>query len=253
MTGRLDGKIALITGTGGGQGRVAALRFAQEGATVVGCDVNAEGNAETIRLVRNAGGAMTGTAPVDLGDSEQAARWIEEAAAVHDGLDILYNNASAARFGAVADFSVEDWRFTIRNELDLVFYTAKYAWPHLVRRGGVVVNVGSTAGLVGSRHTQKVAHSATKGAVIAMTAQLAAEGAEHGIRAVCISPGAIETPGTASFFADPEIRRALLAPQLVQRTGTPEDVVELAVFLASDAASFITGTNFVVDGGLTAL
>ena len=254
MTGRLDGRIALITGTGGGQGRVAALRFAQEGAIVVGCDVNAEGNEETIRLVRDAGGTMTGTAPVDLGDSEQARRWVEEAAAAHGGLDILYNNASAARFGAVADFSVEDWHFTIRNELDLVFYTTKYAWPHLVRRGGgVVINVGSTAGLVGSRHTHKVAHSATKGAVIAMTRQLAAEGAEHGIRAVCISPGAIETPGTASFFADPEVRRALLAPQLVQRTGRPEDVVELAVYLASDAAGFISGVNVVVDGGLTAL
>lgn len=249
----LEGKVALITGTGGGQGRVAALRFAAEGALVVGCDVHAEDNEETVRLVREAGGTMTGMAPVDLGDPEEARTWIEAAAAVHGAVDILYNNASAARFGPVADFSIEDWRFTVRNELDLIFYTIKYAWPHLTRRGGVVITVGSTAGLVGARHTPKVAHSATKGAVIAMTRQLAAEGAEHGVRAVCISPGAIETPGTASFFADPEVRRALLEPQLVARTGVPEDVTELAAFLASDAAGFITGANFVVDGGLTAL
>src|SRR5690606_35162915 len=157
-------------------------------------------------LVRKAGREMTGSAPVDLGDSEQARRWVEEAAAAHGRLDVLYNNASAARFGPISDFSVEDWHFTIRNELDLVFYTTKYAWPALARTGGVIINVGSTAGLVGARQAAKTAHSATKGAVIAMTRQLAAEGAEHGIRAVCISPGAIETPGTASFFADPKVR-----------------------------------------------
>ncbi len=251
--GRLEGKVALITGTGGGQGRAAALRFAEEGAVVIGCDVDTEASEETIALVRKAGREMTGSAPVDLGDSEQARRWVEEAAAAHGRLDVLYNNASAARFGPISDFSVEDWHFTIRNELDLVFYTTKYAWPALARTGGVIINVGSTAGLVGARHTAKTAHSATKGAVIAMTRQLAAEGAEHGIRAVCISPGAIETPGTASFFADPKVREALLAPQLVQRTGRPEDIAELAVYLASDESGFVTGTNFVVDGGLTAL
>jgi NAD(P)-dependent dehydrogenase (short-subunit alcohol dehydrogenase family) len=251
--GRLDGKVALITGTGGGQGRAAALRFTEEGAIVVGCDVNTAANEETIGLVRTAGGEMTGTAPVDLGDVEQARRWVQDAAAAHGRIDVLYNNASAARFGPVADFSIEDWHFTVRNELDLVFYTTKYAWPMLARSGGVIINVGSTAGHAGTRHTATTAHSATKGAVIAMTRQLAAEGAEHGIRAVCISPGAIETPGTASFFADPAVREALLAPQLVQRTGKPEDIAELAVYLASDAAGFVTGTDFVVDGGLTAL
>jgi len=123
--------------------------------------MNTEANEETIELVRRAGHEMTASAPVDLGDSVQERRWVEEAAAEHGRLDVLYNNASA-------------------DELDLVFYTTEYAWPMLARSGGVVINVGSTAGLVGARHTAKAALSATKGAVIAMTRRLAAEGAEQG-------------------------------------------------------------------------
>lgn len=253
MAGRLEGKVALITGTGGGQGRVAALRFAQEGAIVVGGDVKDEGSQETVAQVTAAGGQMTATAPLDLGDPDAARAWVDAAAREHGRIDIVYNNASAARFGAIDELSIEDWHFTIRNELDIVFYVTRAAWPHLRERGGVVVNIGSIAGMAGQRHTPQIAHSATKGAVIALTRQLAAEGAAHGIRVVCISPGAIETPGTAEFFAQPEVREALLAGQLIDRVGQPGDVVELAVHLASDAASFITGTNFVVDGGVVAL
>jgi NAD(P)-dependent dehydrogenase (short-subunit alcohol dehydrogenase family) len=252
MPGRLEGKVALITGTGGGQGRVAALRFAQEGAIVVGGDVKAEGSEETVRAVRDAGFEMTATAPLDLGDPEVAKAWIDEAVERHGRVDVLYNNASAARFGPLETFSDEDWRFTLRNELDIVFFATRAAWPHLRRSHGAIINTGSIAGVSAHRHTPQIGHAATKGAVISMTRAMAAEGADDGIRAVCISPGAIETPGTAAFFSQPEVRAGLLEPQLVNRIGQPEDVVELAVYLASDAASFITGTNFVVDGGVTA-
>jgi len=252
--GRFDDKVVLITGTGGGQGRVAAQRFAQEGAIVVGCDVKEEGNAETIELVRAAGGRMSGTAPVDLGDSAAASAWVQAAADEHGRVDVVYNNASAARFVPVDQMSDEDWHFTIRNELDLVFFVTRAAWPHLVAAGGgVIVNTGSIQGVIGTPHNPGLAHAATKGAVIALTRQLAAEGAPHGIRAVCISPGAIETPGTAEMLAVPEVRQGLLAGQLVQRLGQPADIVELALHLASDAGSFITGANFVVDGGATAI
>jgi NAD(P)-dependent dehydrogenase (short-subunit alcohol dehydrogenase family) len=253
MSGRLAGKVALITGTGGGQGRLAALRFAEEGAIVVGCDVQQAGSEETVRLVREAGYEMTASAPVDLGDPDGARGWVEAAAELHGRIDVLYNNASAARFGPIETFSDEDWRFTMRNEIDLVFYATRAAWPHLRESHGVILNTGSLAGLAGQRDTPQLAHAATKGAVISMTRQMAAEGAVDGIRAVCISPGAIETPGTADFFSKPEVRAALLAPQLVQRVGQPTDVIELAVHLASDAASFITGANFVVDGGVSAI
>src|SRR2546421_6820404 len=251
--GRFDDKVVLITGTGGGQGRVAAQRFAQEGAIVVGCDVKEEGNAETIELVRQAGGRMSGTAPLDLGDSGAASAWVQGAAGEHGRIDVLYNNASAPRFGPIDQVSDEDWHFTIRNELDLVFYVTRAAWPHLAAAGGVIVNIGSIQGLIGTPHPPGSAHAAAKGAVIALTRQLAAEGAPHGIRAVCISPGPIETPGTAELLAVPEVRQGMLAAQLVGRLGQPADVVELVLHVASDAGAFITGANFVVDGGWTAI
>src|SRR6185503_4366495 len=110
---RLQGKVAVITGTGGGQGRAAALLFAQEGATIVGCDLKVEGAEETLELVRAAGGTMTSMQPVDLGDSAACRAWIDEAAAVHGGFDILYNNASLPKFVPIAELSDEDWHYTI--------------------------------------------------------------------------------------------------------------------------------------------
>jgi meso-butanediol dehydrogenase/(S,S)-butanediol dehydrogenase/diacetyl reductase len=250
----MQGRVVLITGTGGGQGRVAALSFAAEGAIVVGCDVDAASHAETVQLVEQAGGTMTGAAPVDLADPGSAAQWVDAAANEHGRIDVLYNNASASRFAPIPDMSVEDWRYTIANELDLIFYTTRAAWPHLVAGGGgCIINTASVAGMRGSRETGLLAHAATKGGVIAMTRQMAVEGGPHGIRAVSLSPGAVETPGTAAFFADPDIRAALVSHNLIPRPGLPADVVALAVFVASDAASWITGCNLVVDGGMTAL
>lgn len=244
----IEGKVVLITGTGGGQGRAAALRFAGAGALVVGCDVKEEGNRETAALVREAGGPIVMMQPVDLGDAPSARRWIEEAAALHGRIDVLYNNASAARFAPIETFPVEDWQFTVRNELDIVFYATRFAWPFLKQRGGVIINVASVAGMVGAA-VGGTAHAATKGAIIAMTRQLAVEGAPHGIRVNSISPGVIESPGTAPMLADPAFRDLMVAHNLIKRVGQPEDVVGIALFLAGDDAAYITGTNIVVDGG----
>jgi meso-butanediol dehydrogenase / (S,S)-butanediol dehydrogenase / diacetyl reductase len=248
VSSSLKGKVVLITGTAGGQGRAAALRFASAGASVVGCDLKAEENRETAHRVREGGGTITTMEPVDLGDPQQAGRWIEQAAAVHGRIDVLYNNASAARFAPFGSFPLEDWQFTIRNELDLVFYTTRFAWAWLARRGGVVINTASVAGLAGSG-PGGAAHAATKGAIIALTKQLAMEGAPHGIRAVAISPGVIETPATAPLLADVSNRDLLLARNLIKRVGQPEDVAGVAVFLAGEEAAYITGANLVVDGG----
>jgi meso-butanediol dehydrogenase/(S,S)-butanediol dehydrogenase/diacetyl reductase len=254
MAGRLSGKIALISGTGGGQGRAAALRFAAEGATVVGCDVSVEGQDETIALVRAAGGAMSGTRErVDLATSAGANAWVEAAIAEHGRIDILYNNASASRFAPIETMTDEDWHFTLRNELDIVFFPTRAAWPHLARPGGVIINVGSTAGWAGSPGAGTLAHNATKGAVIAMTRQLALEGAPHGIRAVSLSPGFVRTPGTAAFLDNPDIRAKLTARIPLGRVGEPEEIVAAAVFIASDEASFLTGSDIVVDGGALAI
>jgi meso-butanediol dehydrogenase / (S,S)-butanediol dehydrogenase / diacetyl reductase len=256
MTGRLAGKVALITGIGGGIGATAARMFAAEGAKVVGCDLDEAGAAQTAASVRAAGGEITAAGGVDLGDPAQAKECVDEAAQVYDGLDVLYNNASAQRFGALDELSVEDWDFTMRNELKLVYYTVRAAWPHLKRYGGgSIINVGSIAAMRGVEFMPQNAHSAAKGAVIALTLQLVVEGGPFGIRANVISPGMTETPNTAPLLADPpdRMRRIVLDRIPLGRHGQPADVVNAAIFLASDESSWISGANIVVDGGGSAL
>jgi NAD(P)-dependent dehydrogenase (short-subunit alcohol dehydrogenase family) len=232
---------------------VAALRFAREGATVVGCDVNAEGHEGSRALLAAEGLTLHGAAPVDLGDPEQARLWVETAAEQHGRIDVLYNNASSTRFGSVGEMSIEDWRYTMRNEIDLVFFATKYAWKHLSVRGGVVINVSSVAAWAGSKAAGISAHAAAKGAVVSFTRQIAVEGAKLGIRAVSISPGFIATPGTEAFVQNPVTRAVILDGVLMDRPGESDEVVSTAMFLASAEASFITGTDIVVDGGLLAL
>ncbi|MER7444707.1 SDR family NAD(P)-dependent oxidoreductase [Micromonospora avicenniae] len=252
--GTLDGKVVLITGTGGGLGRVAALAFAREGARVVGADVKVDANDKTVELVRRAGGEMTGVAPVDLTDPEQVRRLVEDAVAAYGGLDVVYNNAASLRFGPMPEFSVEDWRATIAGELDIPFYVSKFAWPHLVRRGGgVIINAASMAGMIGGQVPPMVGHAAANAGIIGMTRQLALEGAPSGIRVVAISPGPILTPASERDLGDDRAARdAITAKTLLKRFAQPEEVAELVVFLASDRASYITGANYPVDGGATA-
>lgn len=250
MPGRLDGKVALITGIGGGMGRAAARRFCAEGAKVVGCDLFAEGAAETVELVRAEGGEIENFAPVELSDAGAAAEWVDAAVGVHGRADILYNNASAPRFGPIHELTVEDWDFVMANELNLVFYTTKAIWPHFMENGGVVLNVGSIAGTRGVEFMAQNAHGTAKGGVISLTQQLAAEGGRYGIRAVCVSPGFTVTPSTAWLVeSGPQPFKDNIARIPLGRVGQPEDIVNAALFLASDEASWITGVNLVVDGG----
>src|ERR1700728_3960819 len=149
--GRLEGKVALISGTGGGMGRAAALEFAAQGALVAGCDLNAEGDAETEALVRAAGGTMRSFAPVDLTDEAAAGAWVADAVAEFGGVDVLYNNASVARVGPWDELDYAEWRRSMTFELDIVYLCTKAAWPHLVARGGgCVINVASVAAVRGA-------------------------------------------------------------------------------------------------------
>ena len=251
----LSGKVALISGTGRGVGRAAALEFAARGARVFGADLDPEAAAETERLVRAVGGEMRSLAPVDLSEQRGADAWVAAAVEAYGGVDVLYNNASALRHGAIDTMPLDDWYFTIQHELHLVFHCTRAAWPALVARGGgVVLNVASVAAKRGVAFVPMAPHGAAKGGVLALTRHLAASGADVGIRANCISPGMIRTPETARFIDDPAGPvPGLLAMTPSRRVGEPADVAKLAAFLASNDASFINGADIPIDGGVSAM
>jgi NAD(P)-dependent dehydrogenase (short-subunit alcohol dehydrogenase family) len=245
----LEGKIALITGTAGGQGRVACGIFAREGAKAIGCDIRAPENEETVRSAREANGEMTGFAPVDLTDPNQVEGVIAAAAETCGAIDIVHNNADAARFGALAEMPATDRHATIAGEPDSTYLVTRFAWPHLVARGGgVVINVASMAGMIGFPEPPLAAHAEADAGLIGLTRQLAVEGAPFGIRAVNISPGAIVT---READLDSARREAIAGRTLPKRWGRPSEIVEEAALLASDRASYITGANIPAEGGST--
>jgi meso-butanediol dehydrogenase / (S,S)-butanediol dehydrogenase / diacetyl reductase len=249
--GRLDGKVALISGTARGMGRAAALEFAAQGALVFGCDLDGAGSAETVDLVAKDGGVMAALAPVNLTSAEGAKAWVDAAVERFGGVDILYNNASALRNGPLTELSDDDWHFTITNELDIVWYSVRAAWPELVKRGGgSVINVASIAARLGARFVGQVPHGSAKGGVLAMTKHLVVAGGPLGIRVNAMLPGLIYTPETARFIDDPEgPLPGILAKIPLGRYGRAGEVAKLAAFLASDDASFITGAEIAIDGG----
>jgi NAD(P)-dependent dehydrogenase (short-subunit alcohol dehydrogenase family) len=253
---KLEGKVALISGTGSGIGQAAALEFAAQGARVVGCDVNPATAEATVRLVKESSGEMISVAPVDLSAAEGAKAWVDAAVEAFGGIDIVYNNASAMRNVPFNEISDEDWYFTIQNELHVVYHPTRQAWPHLIARGGgVVLNMASISARYGAMFVEQAPHGAAKGAVLALTKHLCGSGGKHGIRVNAISPGLIRTPATAPFVDDPNGP----VPELLRQRfplgyfGHPEDVAKLAAFLASDDARYINGAEIVIDGGVTAM
>jgi meso-butanediol dehydrogenase/(S,S)-butanediol dehydrogenase/diacetyl reductase len=251
VTGRLAGRAVLVTGTGGGIGRATALLCAREGAHVIGCDLHPVPSQETVDLVRAAGGRMDAIAPVDLATEDGARSWVDQAAALAGGVDVLVNNASAIRFGAIDRLSYDDWSFTMRNELDIVFLVTRAAWPHLVARGGgSIVNIGSISGSRGAWFEPQNAHGAAKGGVLALTSHLVVEGGPHGIRVNAVSPAMTQTPQTDAMLRDPDgPAEQILSRVPLRRWGQPEDVANAVLFLASDESSHVSGANLPVDGG----
>jgi NAD(P)-dependent dehydrogenase (short-subunit alcohol dehydrogenase family) len=251
--GRLDGKVAVITGGGSGIGRVASLLFASEGASVVVADVVTDQAESAAAEIVAAGGSATAVS-VDVSDQAQVESMVATAVSTHGGLHVLFNNAGIFPDddGGVLETPPDTWTKVMEVNLKGVWLGCRAAVPAMLESGGgSIINVASFVALVGAA-TAQIAYTASKGGVLAMTREVAVEFARKGIRANSICPGPIETPLLAELLADPARRERRLVHIPMGRFGRPEEIAKAALFLASDEASFVTGSALVVDGGITA-
>ena len=258
MSGALEGKTVVITGAASGQGRAGAILFAREGANLALCDIDEAGLEDTAKLA-------AGEAPVevlarrcDMADPSEVEQFIAAVAGRFDVIDVIYNNAGVMLRRSIEDTTEEDWDRVHDINVKGPFFLVKHALPALVKSpSGVVINVSSISGLLPPREGN-TAYCSSKGAVMAVTRAMARDLAPHGIRVNCLVPGPIDTPMPAGAFEQlpeeyrPAARAAAVSRNMIKRFGTAEEVAAVAVFLASPAASYMTGAMIPVDGGWTA-
>ena len=251
MAGRLDGKVCVITGAGGGMGREAAIVFTGEGAKVCVADLDVSLAEETVTMCAGEAFAF----PVNVADEDGVQSLMAATAERFGGIDVLYNNAgiSPADDASVLDTSVDAWQRVQDVNTKGVFLCCKHGIPYLLERGGgSVINVASFVAVVGAA-TSQIAYTASKGAVLALSRELAVQFAREGIRVNALCPGPVETPLLLNIFGDDPAaleRRRIHWP--TGRLAKPREVVNGALFLASDESSYVNGSTFLVDGGLTA-
>ena len=250
---RLEDKVTIITGGASGMGRVAANLFAREGARVVLADVSEEAAESAAAEVRSAGGEATAVA-ADVSDETQARRMVEHAVATFGRVDVLYNNAGImpAADHSVVDTDVATWDRVMAVNVRGVFLGCKYAVPRMVeQRSGSIINIASFVAILGCSVPQD-AYTASKGAVLSLTRSLAVQFGPHGVRTNAICPGPVETPLLMDWLVkDEEAKRIRLARNPTGRFGKPEEIVHMAVYLASDESRWTNGASLVVDGGIT--
>jgi NAD(P)-dependent dehydrogenase (short-subunit alcohol dehydrogenase family) len=251
--GCLEGRTALITGAGSGIGREAAQIFAGEGAYVVVCERNEAAGRETVSLVERAGGrALFVAADVSQADDVRAA--VDACVAETGGLHVLFNNAGVFpdRDGSPVDTPEDVWNQVIDINLKGVFLGCKFGIPAMLDSGGgSIINTASFVAVVGAA-TSQIAYTASKGGVLAMTREIAVEYARQGIRANALCPGPVNTPLLAEFLSDPEVRARRMVHVPMGRLAEASEIARAALYLASPDSSYVTGSTFMVDGGITA-
>ncbi|HZD87296.1 MAG TPA: glucose 1-dehydrogenase [Gaiellaceae bacterium] len=249
MSGRLRDKVCVITGAGGGMGADAAVRFTEEGARIVVADVDGEA-AE--KVAEEVGGLAV---QVDVADEESVAAMYRAAAERFGGIDVLYNNAgiSPADDASVLETELEAWERVQAVNTRGVFLCCKHGIPHLLERGGgSVINVASFVALVGAA-TSQISYTASKGAVLALSKELGVQFARRGIRVNALCPGPVETPLLLRIWSEtPGAAERRLVHVPMGRMAQPREIVDAALFLASDESSYVNAATFVVDGGLSA-
>jgi NAD(P)-dependent dehydrogenase (short-subunit alcohol dehydrogenase family) len=250
---RLKDKVAIITGGGGGMGRVAAQMFASEGARVVVAEYSETAGRETVEIVRAAGGEAT-FVKTDVASESDAKAMVDHAVATYGRLDCLYNNAGVMPEAdhSVIDTDVATWDSVMAVNVRGVFLGCKFAVPAMVEAGGgSIINIASFVALIGCSVPQD-AYTASKGAVLSLTRSLAVQFGPQGIRTNAICPGPVETPLLMDWLVKDEAAKKLrLARNPTGRFGKPEEIVHMAVYLASDESRWTNGASLVVDGGIT--
>jgi len=250
---RLADKVAVITGAGSGMGRTAALMFAAEGARVVVAEYDARAGTETEELVRSAGGEAT-FIHTDVSSETDAAAMVAAAMDRYGRLDVLYNNAGVMPEAdhSVTDTDVDTWDQVMAINVRGVFLGCKYAIPRMLEQGsGSVINISSFVALLGCSVPQD-AYTASKGAVLSLTRSLAVQFGPQGVRSNAICPGPIETPLLMDWLLKDEAAKNLrLARNPTGRFGKPEEIVNVAIYLASDESRWTNGAHFVIDGGIS--
>jgi meso-butanediol dehydrogenase / (S,S)-butanediol dehydrogenase / diacetyl reductase len=258
MSAALEGKTVVITGAASGQGRAGAILFAREGANLALCDIDDSGLDETAKLVAAQASVEVLTQRRDIAVTSEVAGFVAAVVERFGVIDVIYNNAGVMLRRSIEDTTEEDWDRVHDINVKGPFFLVKYALPALRKSSsGAVINVSSISGLLPPREGN-TAYCSSKGAVMAVTRAMARDLAPHGIRVNCLVPGPIDTPMPAGAFEKlpeeqrPAARAAAVSRNMIKRFGTAEEVASVALFLASPAASYITGAMIPVDGGWTA-
>lgn len=250
MTEKLAGRNALVTGAGSGIGRAIAVALAAEGATVLCVDQHAESAARTREIIEDAGGSAMAEVG-DVAEGEDVTRVVRSGVEALGNFDILINNAGVGMLGTVVELDETTWDRVMAVNVKSVFLFSKEVVPGMAEKGsGVIINIASVSGLKAS--AGRAVYTASKGAVVLLTRAMALDHAHEGVRVNVICPGVTVTPMTEKSLEDPATLQQKLDDTPLRRLASPDEIAPMAVFLASDEASFMTGAAVTVDGGWTA-